>query len=100
MLVLAVLWWAWAGYAWLTNALDPEEGRARLAMFAAMGAMLIAALAVPHAFGDDALLVRARLPGGAGRPPRRSTPTAVDDADVADAIRCARARTAIGRAGC
>jgi low temperature requirement protein LtrA len=25
MLVLAALWWAWAGYAWLTNRVDPEE---------------------------------------------------------------------------
>ena len=24
--VLAVLWWAWAAYAWLTNIVDPEEG--------------------------------------------------------------------------
>src|SRR4029077_20043684 len=26
MLLLAALWWAWGAYAWLTNALDPEEG--------------------------------------------------------------------------
>jgi low temperature requirement protein LtrA len=23
MLVLAALWWAWTGYAWLTNSLEP-----------------------------------------------------------------------------
>jgi low temperature requirement protein LtrA len=51
-----VLWWAWAAYAWLTNTINPEEGAVRIAMFAAMGAMLIASLAVPGAFGDDALL--------------------------------------------
>jgi low temperature requirement protein LtrA len=56
MLVLAALWWCWGAYAWLTNAIDPEEGSTRLAMFASMGAMLLAALAVPGAFGDDALL--------------------------------------------
>ncbi len=56
MLVLAALWWAWAAYAWLTNTLDPQESRVRLAMLAAMAAMLLAALAVPDAFGDDALL--------------------------------------------
>ena len=55
MLVLAVLWWAWVGYAWLTSVVDPEEGSVRLVMFAAMAAMLVAALAVPDAFGDDAL---------------------------------------------
>ncbi|MDQ3066427.1 MAG: low temperature requirement protein A [Actinomycetota bacterium] len=56
LLVLSVLWWAWAAYAWLTNTIDPEEGEVRIAMFAAMGAMLMASLAVPDAFGDDAFL--------------------------------------------
>jgi low temperature requirement protein LtrA len=56
LLVLAVLWWAWTGYAWLTNTLEPEEGRVRAGMFGAMAAMLVVALAVPHAFGADAIL--------------------------------------------
>jgi low temperature requirement protein LtrA len=56
LLVLGVLWWAWAAYAWLTNTVNPEEGVVRLAMFGAMAAMLIASLAVPGAFGDDALI--------------------------------------------
>jgi low temperature requirement protein LtrA len=56
MLVLALLWWAWAAYAWLTNYIAADEGLERLLMFAVMCAFLIAALAVPEAFGDDALL--------------------------------------------
>jgi low temperature requirement protein LtrA len=56
LLVLGVLWWSWAAYAWLTNTINPEEGVVRIAMFGAMGAMLIASLAVPDVFGDDALL--------------------------------------------
>ena len=56
LLILAFVWWAWSGYAWLTNAVDPEADRARLVMFAAMAAMLILALAVPGAFGDDGVL--------------------------------------------
>jgi low temperature requirement protein LtrA len=56
MLVLALLWWAWAAYAWLTNYVAAEEDRERLLMVAVMGAFLIAALAVPEAFGDDALV--------------------------------------------
>jgi low temperature requirement protein LtrA len=56
VLVLAALWWAWAGYAWLTNELEPEEGTVRAGMFAAMAAMLVAALAVPQAFGAEAIL--------------------------------------------
>jgi low temperature requirement protein LtrA len=56
MLVLAAVWWAWGAYAWLTNEIASDEDDARLALFVSMGAMLIAALAVPGAFGDDALL--------------------------------------------
>jgi low temperature requirement protein LtrA len=56
MLVLVALWWAWTAYAWLTSTMDVDEGGVRLAMFAAMGAMLVVALAVPGAFGDDAVL--------------------------------------------
>jgi low temperature requirement protein LtrA len=56
MLVLVALWWAWTAYAWLTSTMDVDEGGVRLAMLAAMGAMLFAALAVPGAFGDDAVL--------------------------------------------
>ena len=56
VLVLGMLWWAWAAYAWLTNTLDPEDGAVRLTMFGAMAAMFVASLAVPHVFGDDALL--------------------------------------------
>ena len=56
MLILAALWWTWGAYAWLTNEIDPDEGSARLAVFAAMAAMFVAALAVPHAFDSDAVL--------------------------------------------
>jgi low temperature requirement protein LtrA len=59
MLVLSVLWWSWSGYAWLTSVVDPEDGLVRLVIFAAMAAFLIAALAVPHAFGDDAAIFAA-----------------------------------------
>jgi low temperature requirement protein LtrA len=56
MLILAVLWWSWVGYAWLTSVVNPEEGAVRIAMFAAMAAFLVAALAVPRAFDDNAAL--------------------------------------------
>lgn len=52
LMVLAVLWWSWAGFAWLTSVIDPEEGLIRIAMFGAMGALIVVALAVPDAFGD------------------------------------------------
>lgn len=55
LLVIGVLWWAWAGYAWLTSVIDPEAGAVRLVFFAAMASMLIAAICVPEAFGSLAL---------------------------------------------
>ena len=59
LLVLGVLWWAWVGYAWLTSVVDPEAGAVRLAIFAAMAGYLVAALAIPNAFGDDGLIFAA-----------------------------------------
>ena len=53
LVVLALIWWAWSGYAWLTNAVDPDAALARVVMFVAMAAMLVLALAVPEAFGDE-----------------------------------------------
>jgi len=56
LLVLGALWWAWTGYAWLTNNVNPDEGAVRLAILGAMGALFVAALAVPGAFGDDGVI--------------------------------------------
>jgi len=55
MLVLAMVWWAWVCFAWLTSVIDPEEGSVRIVMFAAMAALLIVGFCVPRAFGDRAL---------------------------------------------
>lgn len=55
--VLAVIWWAWVGYAWLTNSIRVDDDLAsRLVMMLAMGAMLVVGLAAPEAFGEYALL--------------------------------------------
>jgi low temperature requirement protein LtrA len=56
LLVLGVLWWSWVAYSWLTSVVNPEEGVVRFAIFGAMAALLVAALSVPQAFGDLALL--------------------------------------------
>ncbi len=56
LLVLAVLWWSWIGYAWLTSVVDPEEGAVRLVIFAAMAGLLVASICVPGAFDDSALI--------------------------------------------
>ncbi|HET7324602.1 MAG TPA: low temperature requirement protein A, partial [Halococcus sp.] len=55
--LLAALWWAWVTYSWLTGAVPAEEAlSARVVILAAMAAMLIVALAVPDAFGNDGIL--------------------------------------------
>ena len=51
LLILGVLWWVWASYAWLTNTVDPGIGSVSGAMLVAMGAMFVAALTVPDALG-------------------------------------------------
>src|SRR6266849_5867332 len=56
LLVLVVLWWVWASYAWLTNAADAEAGLVSTVLLFAMGALFIVALSVPDAFGKHRLL--------------------------------------------
>ena len=56
VLILAALWWTWAGYAWLTNTVNPEEGAVAAALLVALAAMFIAALAVPTAFGEHGVV--------------------------------------------
>jgi low temperature requirement protein LtrA len=56
LVVLAIIWWAWSGYTWLTSTVDPELVLTRLVMFAAMAAMLVVALATPGAFAGDGVL--------------------------------------------
>ncbi|MBW8837309.1 MAG: low temperature requirement protein A, partial [Burkholderia sp.] len=56
MLVLAAVWWAWNSFAWLTSAENIDEGGVRLAILGTTALMLGVALAVPRAFGRDAIL--------------------------------------------
>ncbi|WP_344445779.1 low temperature requirement protein A [Kitasatospora nipponensis] len=49
--LLAVTWWMYGGYAWLTNALDLERTRPRLLLLAGTAAFFVMSLAVPRAFG-------------------------------------------------
>jgi low temperature requirement protein LtrA len=60
LLVLGLLWWSWVGYAWLGSVVRSDEGPVRMAMLAAMAAMLVLALAIPEAFND--------APGGLSGP--------------------------------
>src|SRR3954465_11900406 len=55
-LLLLVVWLSWNYTTWVTNELDPESPVVRLLMIALMLASLIMAVAIPHAFGADALV--------------------------------------------
>jgi low temperature requirement protein LtrA len=55
MAILMALWFAWTGYAWLGNTAGTDEGAIRGVLLVVMGPLLIASLAVPNAFGKDAL---------------------------------------------
>lgn len=59
-LILIVLWWCWVGYSWLCNVVKADEGVIRVAMFAAMGGVFVAAVTIPESFDD--------LPGGLSGP--------------------------------
>jgi len=52
MLILALFWWAWVGYAWLCNLVRADEGEIRIILIIAMTVMFLVALAIPEAFHD------------------------------------------------
>jgi low temperature requirement protein LtrA len=52
-LVLALVWWAWGAYAWLTNAIDIDSLGVRLLYLVAMGGSFALALAVPKAYDEQ-----------------------------------------------
>jgi low temperature requirement protein LtrA len=56
VLLIAVVWWCWVGYSWLSNVVKADEGAARVTMLVAMSSMFLLALAIPESFVD--------LPGG------------------------------------
>jgi low temperature requirement protein LtrA len=55
LLIFGLLWWMYAGYAWLTNTRSPVRNPERLLLVLGMAGFLIAGLAIPAGFGRDAL---------------------------------------------
>ncbi|MEP7026405.1 MAG: low temperature requirement protein A, partial [Actinomycetota bacterium] len=53
LLIFALIWWMYAGYAWLTNARPPAGAAERLPLLVGMGGLLIAGLAIPEGFGRN-----------------------------------------------
>jgi low temperature requirement protein LtrA len=56
MLILALVWWAWSAFAWVTDAEDPDSTGFRLALMLGACLIFVAGLALPQAFGSEALL--------------------------------------------
>ncbi len=55
VVMLALIFWMYDGYAWLTNQIDPNGGRARILLLAGMASYFVIALAVPTAFTGSGL---------------------------------------------
>jgi low temperature requirement protein LtrA len=54
-LLLWLVWWAWGGFAWMTNAISIESRGVRIAFLCVTLGCFFVALGVPGAYGDDAL---------------------------------------------
>ena len=55
VVMLAVIWWMYDGYAWLTNAIATDHLRHQLLLLGGMGAFLLVALAIPDAYQGEGL---------------------------------------------
>ena len=55
MVMLGLIWWMYAGYAWLTNSISTRGLRQRAILLGGMAGYLILALAVPGAFHGSGL---------------------------------------------
>ena len=52
-LVLALIWWAWSAFTWMTNAVDIESEVTKLLFLAGMAGAFFVALAVPNAYHGE-----------------------------------------------
>jgi low temperature requirement protein LtrA len=56
MLVLALVWWAWSAFVWAANAQAADSPTLRAYLLAATVLIFVVGLALPQAFGREALL--------------------------------------------
>jgi low temperature requirement protein LtrA len=56
MILLALIWWAWSAFVWAANAQSEDSTTMQLALLASLVLIFIAGIAVPAAFGDEAIL--------------------------------------------
>lgn len=57
LLILAVLFWMYGGFAWLTNGMGTDGTPQRLIVLAGMASLFVCSQAVPRAFGDDGIVI-------------------------------------------
>ncbi|GAB3858571.1 low temperature requirement protein A [Dactylosporangium cerinum] len=53
LLMLGIIWWMYAGYAWLTNAVAPSSTLRRTLLLTGMAGFMVIALSIPFAFDGD-----------------------------------------------
>src|SRR6188508_2560561 len=56
MLVLALIWWAWSAFVWAANAEAADSEVMRASLLAALVLVFLVAVALPEAYGDEAVL--------------------------------------------
>jgi low temperature requirement protein LtrA len=56
LILLALVWWAWSAFVWAVNAQASGGEEPRVVLLAATGAIFLAGLALPRAFGSEGLL--------------------------------------------
>ncbi len=56
LLLFGILWWMFDGYVWLPNQVPPQLPLQKLLLFTAMAGFLIAAVGIPHAFGETGVV--------------------------------------------
>lgn len=57
VLILAILFWMYGGFAWLTNAMGTDGTLQRLIVLAGMAALFVCSQAVPEAFGASGVVM-------------------------------------------
>ncbi|MDN5824595.1 MAG: low temperature requirement protein A [Micrococcaceae bacterium] len=57
ILILAILFWMYGGFAWLTNAMGTEGTLQRLIVLAGMAALFVCSQAIPQAFGEAGIVL-------------------------------------------
>ena len=56
VLMLTAIWWMYAAFAWLTNAVPPVRTALRLPLMAGMAAFFVISLAIPTTFDGDGVV--------------------------------------------